>query len=80
LVDVGIDSIFNQIINKEKGDIKLWIFLLNYTYNFYIFKDINKNNISNYSVNNSTKNKVSIYNSNASIVAYPIGIINQKED
>jgi hypothetical protein len=23
LVDVGIDSIFNQIINKEKGDIKL---------------------------------------------------------
>ena len=26
LVDVDIDSIFNQIINKEKGDIKLRIF------------------------------------------------------
>jgi hypothetical protein len=54
LIDVGINSIFNQIINQEKADIKIRIALLNYTYSFYIFKNINKDNISNYTLNNST--------------------------
>ena len=65
LVDIGIDSIFNQIIYQEKDDIKLRNSLLNYAYSFYIFIDINKDNISNYTVNNSTQIKFQYIKSNA---------------
>ena len=61
----GIKYLFNQIIYQEKDDIKLRNSLLNYAYSFYIFIDINKDNISNYTVNNSTQIKFQYIKSNA---------------
>ena len=80
LFDVGIDSIFNQILKQEKTDIKFKISLLSYPYNLYIFNDINKDNISNYTINNTTLYESSIYKSTASIEANPIDIKNQIND
>ena len=80
LVDVDIDSIFNLIIKQEKKDIKFSISLLNYPYNFYIFNDINTDNISNYTINNTTLNESSIYKSTISIETNSINIKNQKND
>jgi hypothetical protein len=80
LVDVGIDSIFNQIINQEKTDIKFSISLLNYPYNFYIFNNINIDNISTHTINNTTLNESSIYKSTFSIETNPLDMKNQKND
>ena len=67
LLDEGIDYIFNKILKQEKTDITFKISLLSYPYNFYIFNDINKDNISNYTINNTTQDESSIYKSAVSI-------------
>ena len=78
--DVGIDSIFHQIIKQKKADIKFRIYLRNYPYNIYIFNDINKDNISNYTIRNTTLDESSIYKSIASIETNSISIKNQREN
>jgi len=82
LVDKGIDSIFNELISQEKKDIKFKIFLPNFPYNFYIFNDINNDNISMHTIiNNTTLNESSSLNqSNIMIEANLNGIIKQEKD
>ena len=54
LIDEGVDSIFDILTSKEIKDIKFKISLPNFPYNFYIFNDINQDNISVYTINNNT--------------------------
>ena len=82
LAGKGIDSIFNELISQEKKNIKFKISLPNFPYNFYIFNDINNDNISMHTIiNNTTLNESSSLNqSNIMIEANLNGIIKQEKN